>query len=57
MEIHKDDYAIIAATNGEKALQIVNKSPRLELILLDIMMPGMSGYEVCQKLRENKIRS
>ena len=54
MEILKDDYAIIAATSGEKALQLVHRSPAPELILLDIMMPGMSGYEVCRKLREDE---
>ncbi|MDH4320918.1 MAG: hybrid sensor histidine kinase/response regulator [Desulfobulbaceae bacterium] len=54
MEILKDDYAIIAATSGEKALQMAQRPPAPELILLDIMMPGMSGYEVCQKLKEDE---
>ena len=45
-------YAASAATSGADALaQIATELP--DLVLLDIMMPGMSGYEVCQKLRAN----
>ena len=43
-------YKIKAATSGEKALQIVGKAPP-DLILLDVMMPEMDGYEVCQRLK------
>ncbi len=43
-------YAATAATNGEEALaQIASEPP--DLVLLDIMMPGLSGYEVCERLR------
>ena len=45
-------YAASAATNGEDALAQIAASPP-DLVLLDIMMPGMSGYEVCQRLRAN----
>ena len=45
------NYNIIQAFSGKEALQIVdNRKP--DLILLDIMMPEISGYEVCQKIRE-----
>jgi diguanylate cyclase len=53
MEILKDDYVIIAATNGEKALQLAIKIPQPDIILLDVMMPEIDGYIVCQKLKEN----
>jgi len=43
-------YKIKAAINGEKALQICAKSPP-DLILLDVMMPEMDGYEVCSQLK------
>jgi CheY-like chemotaxis protein len=46
------DYEILVATNGATALQIA-QSEILDLILLDIMMPEMDGYEVCTKLKEN----
>ena len=45
-------YTVKAAINGPMALKIVEKQPP-DLILLDIMMPGMSGYEVCERLKSN----
>ncbi|NOH80687.1 two-component system response regulator [Vibrio sp. RE86] len=48
-----DDYRIKAATSGLKALQIATSSPKPHLILLDIMMPEMDGYEVCEKLKSD----
>jgi DNA-binding response OmpR family regulator len=45
-------YEVKVVTNGEDALQAVGEFGP-ELILLDVMMPRMSGYDVCQKVREN----
>ena len=44
-------YAVVTATSGVEALAKVETEP-LDLVLLDVMMPGMSGYEVCRKIRE-----
>jgi len=44
-------YKVRAANSGERALQIVLTEPRPDLILLDIMMPEMDGYEVLEKLK------
>ncbi len=49
----RDDYKIKAATNGERALAIARKTPAPDLILLDIMMPGIDGYEVCRQLKSS----
>lgn len=46
-----DKYKIKAATSGEKALIAAAKAPVPDLILLDIMMPGMNGYDVCRALK------
>lgn len=53
-QILKDYYQLIFAPNGEKALQAV-ETHQPDLILLDIMMPGISGYEVCQMLKSNSV--
>jgi len=55
--ILKSDYKVKAATSGEKALKIVQKSPLPDLIILDVMMPGMDGYQVCQALKTDPVTS
>jgi DNA-binding response OmpR family regulator len=49
-ELFGDRYDLRTATTGEEALQIA-RDFQPDLILLDIMMPGMDGYEVCRRLR------
>lgn len=51
MELLRSDYAIKVATDGEKALQIAFSDSPPDLILLDILMPGIDGYEVCRRLK------
>ncbi len=46
-------YRIKTAEDGLKALDIIGTGDLPDLVLLDIMLPGMSGYEVCQKIRQN----
>jgi len=52
IEILKEDYATIPATSGEAGLAKAQIEPLPDLILLDIMMPGIDGYEVCKSLKE-----
>lgn len=49
----KDDYTIQVANRGQKALDIARGSHPPDLILLDIMMPEMDGYQVCRELKNN----
>lgn len=51
-QILKDYYQLMFASNGERALEAAVKHVP-DLVLLDIMMPGMNGYQVCEKLRTN----
>jgi PAS domain S-box-containing protein len=43
---------VLAAENGEVALELLNKNPLVDLVLMDIMMPVMDGYETTQKIRK-----
>ena len=52
--ILRDDYKIRIATSGAKALELVKVKPLPDLILLDVMMPEMDGYEVCGHLKATK---
>jgi putative two-component system response regulator len=46
----RDNYRVLFATSGADALEIVRQQ-QFDLILLDVMMPGMDGYEVCRRLK------
>ncbi|PKO40766.1 MAG: two-component system response regulator [Betaproteobacteria bacterium HGW-Betaproteobacteria-4] len=46
----RDNYRVLFATSGADALEIVRRQ-QFDLILLDVMMPGMDGYEVCRRLK------
>ncbi|MCB1871993.1 MAG: two-component system response regulator [Gammaproteobacteria bacterium] len=47
-------YRIRAASSGERALQVAVTDPRPDLVLLDVEMPGMDGYQVLSRLKENQ---
>ncbi|MGI9026203.1 MAG: response regulator [Burkholderiaceae bacterium] len=50
-EILKPDYRTKAAVSGEKALKLAFSASPPDMVLLDVMMPGMDGYEVCRRLK------
>ena len=50
--LQESDYDVQFATSGEEALEWVNSEP-FDLILLDLIMPIMDGYEVCKRIKNN----
>lgn len=50
-ELLKDEYRVRLASSGEQALQAARQAPLPDAILLDIVMPGLDGYEVCRRLK------
>lgn len=50
-------YSTISAKNGDEALKIIEKGEDFSIVLLDVMMPGMSGYEVCEEIRKKYVSS
>ncbi|NRR30220.1 two-component system response regulator [Oxalobacteraceae bacterium] len=54
-QLLESEYKVKVAVNGEKALKIASSERPPDLILLDIMMPGMDGYEVCRRLKADPV--
>ena len=55
-EFHGDTYRVLTATSGEDCLKLLETEQDLpDLIILDVMMPGMNGYELYKKLRMNPV--
>ncbi len=53
-ELLRDKHTIMFARNGKDALRLAQSTPQPDIILLDVIMPGMDGYEVCQALKSDK---
>lgn len=51
VSLEKEGYAVLTASDGVKAMQIFNATP-IDLILLDVIMPNMDGFEVCAQIRK-----
>ena len=52
-ELLRPQYRVLAATSGQDGLRVAGSQPKPDLILLDVMMPGMDGYTVLARLRDN----
>lgn len=50
--LSKEGHTVLKAEDGEQALEIFNATPDLELMIVDIMMPKVDGWEVCRKVRK-----
>ncbi len=51
--LSKEGFAVLTASNGNEALQMIEDHP-VGLVVLDIMMPGLDGYEVCKQIRADE---
>ena len=56
-ELLRDDYRIIVANGGERTLSLLDSDSLPDLILLDIMMPDLDGYEVLRRIKANPVTS
>jgi DNA-binding response OmpR family regulator len=53
--LEREGYLVTLANDGQEALDLLENGNHFHLVLLDVMMPRISGYEVCQKIRERKL--
>ena len=53
-EAFSQEYDVLVATTGERALELAFRSPPPDLILMDIIMPGLNGFDVCRRLKNNE---
>jgi two-component system sensor histidine kinase ChiS len=51
-QLSVQNYKVVRASSGAEALDLIGQGFKPDLVLLDVMMPGMTGYEVCQQLRQ-----
>jgi putative two-component system response regulator len=51
--LEQEGYDVVRATNGEQALDEISRQT-FDVVLLDVMMPGLSGYEVCEQIKRNE---
>ena len=53
-ELLRNQYQILEAEDGKKALEIMKEDKMIDLVLLDIVMPNMDGYQVLEKMKEQR---
>ena len=53
INLKRAGYEVLEAGTGEKALEVIEENPDIELAVLDVMLPGIDGFEVCKRIRED----
>jgi CheY-like chemotaxis protein len=51
--LENSEMDVLTATNGRQAIDLIHQTPDLDVVLMDIMMPGMDGYETMSRIRED----
>lgn len=54
-KFEKSGFNVVVADNSEKALSVLKEDPKPDLLLLDVILPGMTGIELLKKIREEKL--
>lgn len=52
-KIKKSGYEVMIASNGQDAIKIIESKQKIDLILLDLLLPDMNGFEILEKIRQN----
>ena len=55
--LSEDNYSVTSAKDGFEALEYIESKEKFDLVLLDVMMPDMTGYQVCKKIREKYLEN
>ena len=53
MFLEQANYEVLTVNDGKEAIDILNRHNDIDLVILDIMMPGLNGWQTCQKIRES----
>ncbi len=53
INLKRAGYEVLQAASGEEALEVIEQNPDIEMAVLDVMLPGIDGFEVCRRIREN----
>lgn len=53
-KLKKEGYDIVTASNADDAMKVISSGERIDLILLDLLLPGADGFMILEKIRENK---
>lgn len=52
--LHLQDFEILKAHSGQQALEILNRGEKIDIVLADVRMPGMDGFELCREIKKRK---